>query len=77
MTLFTQCFFCGGGARWEETCPMCGGDGVTPIKPQDAADLIDRVNDTLVPYLKRKPGSTVDALADAHSRLVSLVLRWR
>jgi hypothetical protein len=78
MALFTQCFFCGGGARWKETCPMCGGAGVVPIGFEDAADLVDKISDTLILCLRRRgPDNVADALADAHPQLVSLVLRWR
>jgi hypothetical protein len=82
--LLKECSFCDGARMIRgrhnklKNCPVCDGDGVTPVYSDDVTGPVDRITDALTSVLKRKSTTNIiDVLADEHSRLVDLILGWK
>jgi hypothetical protein len=75
LPLYVTCLKCFGHRTTDgRDCPRCNGDGFMPIDFADAATLVDRISNTLEPLLKKRATAAVDVLADAHQKLVDVIL---
>jgi hypothetical protein len=74
--LYVLCQKCFGTRTGSDDrhCPYCNGCGFEPINSVDAAILVDKVSNTLEPLLKKRAPTAVDVLADAHHKLVDMIL---
>jgi len=77
--MMIRCFHCEGDRiSWcgdvLEDCPVCDCRGFMPAGREDIADLVDEIRNVLTPLLQHNP-DIEDALADAHPRLVDIIMK--